>query len=74
MNSRPHFKHDCSCCSHLGGSRINGSWVDYYQCGSSYVARFGHKPEDNRSLPINIVRMISHSDEVWRRLVSEVIR
>ena len=75
MNSRPYFKHDCSRCTFLGHAWIDGvRRVDYYQCGNTYIAREGNKPEDNRSLPINIVRMFSHIDEVWSRLVTVVIR
>ena len=73
MNSRPLFKHDCSCCTFLGLAWIDGvRRVDYFQCGNTYIAREGDKPEDNRALPINIFQMFAHADPVWRKLLLDV--
>ena len=74
MNLTPFFQHDCSCCTFLGAASVAGQLVDYYQCGGSYIARTGHRPESNRSLSVSFLRMVAGSDPVWKRLVTEINR
>lgn len=51
---RPVFKHNCTCCRHLGTVVADGAPVDLYVCDNAFksrIARFGNEGGDYSSAP-----------------------
>jgi hypothetical protein len=63
----PQHEHDCDGCVFLG--RVGTT--DVWQCdGIDLILRHGSGPEENKSLPISIVRTCRTHDQLWQQALS----
>jgi len=53
---KPVLTHDCDCCTFLGGTVVQGQFVEYYECDDTIIARTGNEPHNNRSMPLAMIK------------------
>jgi hypothetical protein len=68
FTTAPVLAHDCDCCKFLGGTIVQGQFVEYYQCEDTVIARTGNGAQDNRSFPIAFILQRDFGSSVWQAI------